>query len=122
MCGQLLDNRMHGRGTLCWPDGRVYSGDFVQNTMEGRGSLRWPGVLTEHVYTGSFKAGRFEGLGTLRYASGSVYHGHFSSGLYDGEGLFLSSSRSDAGTGGERGEDGRGRGRCAIAGTGAAAV
>ena len=99
--GQLMDDKMHGPGTLCWPDGRVYSGHFVQDQIEGQGTMRWKdafaeqhntqpdGVRHENTYIGSFHNGRFEGQGKLIFADGAIYKGCFKDGLFHGKGDFM---------------------------------
>jgi hypothetical protein len=94
--GQLLDDKMHGPGTLCWPDGRVYSGHFVQDQIEGQGTMRWKetsnnndDVDLENTYIGRFESGRFEGQGELIFSDGASYKGLFKDGLFHGKGDFM---------------------------------
>ena len=102
--GQLMDDQMHGPGTLCWPDGRVYSGHFVQDQIEGQGTMRWKEKsstsaanggasgffdCSENTYVGSFRSGRFEGQGELTFADGATYKGLFQDGLFHGKGDFM---------------------------------
>ena len=80
--GQLRDNMMHGPGTLEWPNGQIYQGNFVANCIEGEGIMRWPNKVesTEgrknghsaemNVYTGHFVAGVFHGKGELCLTNG----------------------------------------------------
>ena len=40
--GDLRDNRMHGKGTLAWPNGaRTYEGEFYEDKIVGQGKLTW---------------------------------------------------------------------------------
>jgi len=35
-------NKMHGRGSFRWPDGRHYEGQYVDDKKEGQGVFEWP--------------------------------------------------------------------------------
>ena len=40
--GSWLQGRMHGKGTLTWPDGRSFHGQFRQNQKHGFGKMEIP--------------------------------------------------------------------------------
>ena len=48
-------------GTYYWPDGRVYTGNWIHNKMEGRGEFRWQ---NGSKYIGQYYENRREGFGT----------------------------------------------------------
>ncbi|KAJ3591672.1 hypothetical protein NHX12_006804 [Muraenolepis orangiensis] len=73
--GAWLAGRMHGRGTLKWPDGRSYSGTFRDGLEDG---------------SGHWRDGQIQGYGTYRYASGEVYEGCFHDGQRHGYGMLTS--------------------------------
>ena len=35
--GAFEHGKMHGEGTLTWPNGTIFTGDFVQNEIKGKG-------------------------------------------------------------------------------------
>src|SRR6516225_9781455 len=38
---EWLGNRPNGQGTLMWPDGNKYAGQFHDGTISGQGALTW---------------------------------------------------------------------------------
>ena len=73
--------KYEGQGTLTYPDGRKYEGQFRNGLKDGSGVLTFPGGET---YTGDFTKGRMHGNGTLSYPDGQHYEGQFKNGLPDG--------------------------------------
>ena len=51
---------MHGQGTLNYPDGRKYTGQFADDQKNGFGTLTWP---DKRKYTGLWKDGKQHGKG-----------------------------------------------------------
>jgi hypothetical protein len=51
---------MHGFGTLTWPDGRKYEGQFTLDKKEGRGVFSWP---NGKQYDGQWANGNQHGIG-----------------------------------------------------------
>jgi len=49
------DGKKHGHGTYTWPDGNIYTGDFVNDFAEGKGVQKWADGL---VYEGDWKQGK----------------------------------------------------------------
>lgn len=37
-----MNNKMHGKGTFKWNDGRQYEGNYIEDKKEGWGEFRWP--------------------------------------------------------------------------------
>jgi hypothetical protein len=35
-------NEINGTGKYLWADGKTYEGEWIKNKMHGKGSLRWP--------------------------------------------------------------------------------
>ena len=59
--GQLDENyKRHGKGTLKWPNGTIYLGDWLNNKANGKGMLSFSNF--EH-YEGMFVDNKFEGEG-----------------------------------------------------------
>ncbi|KAM9851347.1 alsin-like [Aulostomus maculatus] len=92
--GGWLAGRVHGRGTMKWPDGRSYSGSFKNGLEDGYGECTIPNKLldTPDSYQGHWREGKIHGFGKYKCASGEVYEGCFSDGQRHGYGM-LSSGR-----------------------------
>ncbi|XP_038072348.1 alsin-like isoform X2 [Patiria miniata] len=85
----------HGKGTLQWPDGRKYSGQFVQGQQHGYGVYTTPSTekgIKAQVYEGEWQESCMSGYGTLRYSNGDIYQGDFNDGMRHGHGIIHSST------------------------------
>jgi len=49
---------MHGKGTLLWPDGRKYEGEFVNDKRTGKAIFHWG---DGRMYEGDFLDGKLHG-------------------------------------------------------------
>lgn len=79
-----------GYGTVSFPEGGKYTGEFRGNTFHGKGIYESAGT----VYTGDFRYGQFDGEGKMTFYNGSFYEGGFSKGFMNGEGrMHLSDGR-----------------------------
>ncbi|XP_066983934.1 alsin isoform X4 [Macrobrachium rosenbergii] len=74
--GQWFCGKLHGEGTMAWPDGRRYEGQFRQGVYQGLGRLEVPSAGGVTVYEGMWKNGKLEGKGIIRYANKDVYIGY----------------------------------------------
>ncbi|XP_033628839.1 alsin-like isoform X1 [Asterias rubens] len=84
----------HGKGTLIWPDGKKYNGQFVQGQQHGYGVYTIPSAEQNgkaQVYDGQWQESSMSGYGTLRYSNGDIYQGNFQDGRRHGHGIFHSS-------------------------------
>lgn len=72
-----------GAGTMTWPDGGAYTGQWKNGSMDGTGTMTWKDGKR---YRGSWKNGLFHGWGALGWPSGEWYEGFFSGGKMDGTG------------------------------------
>ncbi|XP_034741033.1 alsin-like isoform X3 [Etheostoma cragini] len=92
--GSWLAGRVHGRGTMKWPDGRIYNGNFRKGQEDGYGECIIPNKVLKKpdIYQGHWRDGKFHGFGKYKYASGEVYEGCFCDGHRHGYGM-LSSGR-----------------------------
>ncbi|XP_072301245.1 alsin-like isoform X2 [Eucyclogobius newberryi] len=92
--GQWQAGRVHGRGTMKWPDGRTYTGNFKNGLEDGYGECLMPSKALNKAdcYQGHWKDGQIHGFGKYKYATGEVYEGCFFEGLRHGYGM-LSSGR-----------------------------
>ncbi|XP_026231827.1 alsin-like isoform X2 [Anabas testudineus] len=90
--GSWLAGRVHGRGTMKWPDGRMYSGNFKNGLEDGYGEC----VMSNKVlnkpdtYQGHWRDGKIHGFGKYMYSSGEVYEGCFCDGQRQGYGMLSS--------------------------------
>ena len=46
---------MHGHGIFTWPDGRIYTGNYVEDKKHGFGKFVWP---DGKVYEGEWNDGK----------------------------------------------------------------
>uniref|UniRef100_A0AAQ4PAV9 Alsin Rho guanine nucleotide exchange factor ALS2 a n=1 Tax=Gasterosteus aculeatus aculeatus TaxID=481459 RepID=A0AAQ4PAV9_GASAC len=92
--GAWVAGRIHGRGTMKWPDGRTYSGNFKSGQEDGYGECLIPDKVLNKPdgYQGHWRDGKIHGFGKYKYASGEVYEGCFCDGHRHGYGM-LSSGR-----------------------------
>ncbi|XP_074515820.1 alsin-like isoform X1 [Sebastes fasciatus] len=81
--------RVHGRGTMKWPDGRTYSGNFKNGQEDGYGECIIPDKVLNKAnsYQGGWRDGKIHGFGKYKYASGEVYEGCFCDGQRHGYGM-----------------------------------
>lgn len=59
--GMFKDFKMHGKGKLFYPDGKVYEGEFKYGKPDGEGIL----IKGGKTYKGKFKNGKQEGEGVF---------------------------------------------------------
>ncbi|XP_063743764.1 alsin-like isoform X3 [Eleginops maclovinus] len=90
--GAWLAGRVHGRGTMKWPDGRTYRGNFKNGQEEGYGECLIPNkVLNKpESFQGQWRCGKIHGFGKYKYASGQVYEGCFCDDQRHGYGMLSS--------------------------------
>ncbi len=108
--GQLKDNNLHGKGTLTWPDGNEYSGDWLQGKRHGKGRLVWKNGAEytgdwkddkrtgkgtfiwvdrdEKRYVGEVKNDMFHGRGVMFYTTEDKYSGSWANGKKHGKGTY----------------------------------
>jgi hypothetical protein len=72
-----------GKGTLYYPNGTLYEGEFAKNEPNGQGVMKYANGT---VYEGSFRAGERHGKGRQSFSGGSEYEGDFINGQYQGRG------------------------------------
>lgn len=68
---------MEGHGVQFWPDGRMYSGQFVGDHKDGHGVFNWP---DGREYDGAWKAGKTHGPGTYKNKEGEKKKGEWADG------------------------------------------
>jgi len=80
----IRGNCLNGNGTIEYPDGSLYVGEFINGVAEGNG------VLTKtdgSRYEGGFKNGQYHGLGSLTAPDGFKYEGQHKNGRSHGRGI-----------------------------------
>ncbi|PKU69457.1 phosphatidylinositol 4-phosphate 5-kinase 2 [Dendrobium catenatum] len=81
--GEFVANVPHGRGKFIWIDGCMYEGEWRNGNAAGTGKFSWPSGAN---YNGEFKGGRREGYGTFIGANGDSYQGSWSADRKQGYG------------------------------------
>lgn len=70
--GQWKNGIMHGNGTMRWNDGSWYAGQWKNGKRTGYGTYRWP---NGDRYVGGWKENTMFGRGTMYYNGGRVMEG-----------------------------------------------
>ena len=85
--GEFKDGLPHGKGTLTYSDGAVYSGGFKFGKEHGIGIF----ICFAHgsKYEGEFQNGKKHGNGVYTYPDGVIYEGDWSEGKRNGLGTLL---------------------------------
>lgn len=81
--GDFRAGQFHGSGTYTWPDGSTYVGGYKNDEREGKGSLSQDGC----TYIGDWLANERAGNGTQTCDDGK-YTGQWRSDQADGQGTF----------------------------------
>lgn len=89
--GLFKSGLKHGLGTLLFPNGNCFIGEFYQSMKQGHGTLIY---ARGGEYTGQWLQDLAHGEGTCRYANGEVFQGTFANGRKHGPGV-LSLSNGD---------------------------
>ncbi len=76
----------HGKGTLRWPNGNAYFGNWVEGSMVGQGLFLY--AAENDTYRGEFFDDKKHGKGRYEFANGNFYEGHFAKDRRDGKGRY----------------------------------
>ena len=81
--GEFNDGKKSGRGRIDYGDGSSYEGEFAEDAPHGRGKY------TTHVgvYDGHIHYGHKHGRGKMTFPNGDVYEGVFNKGKITGPGI-----------------------------------
>ena len=82
------DYRRSGQGSITWPNGDSYEGDFVSDKLSGNGVYTFQ---SGDVYEGEFVEGKKHGKGKYTAFDGSYYEGDFENDLRHGKGKLVTS-------------------------------
>lgn len=100
-------NCVNGKGTMVYPSGAKYVGDFKDGRIEGVGVLHYSNqdkyygewknqqrqgkgrmvFKSGDVYFGAFLENKMTGLGKMTYVNGNIYDGEWLSGQPSGQGV-----------------------------------
>ena len=76
----------HTCGTMKWPNGDVYKGEFDYGKFQGTGTMVWASDKQYRSYVGSWQGGAIEGHGEMTYVNRDMYTGWWHSGKRHGHG------------------------------------
>lgn len=79
-------NKRSGKGTLKWPNGNVYFGQWVDSSMCGSGTFIY--AVENDVYKGEFKDDKKHGQGKYEFSNGNFYEGSFAVDKRHGRGRY----------------------------------
>ena len=82
------DYRRSGKGSITWPNGDSYEGEFVSDKLSGNGVYTFQ---SGDVYEGEFVEGKKHGKGKYTAFDGSYYEGDFENDLRHGKGKLVTS-------------------------------
>lgn len=86
--GDKLNGQKHGNGTIVYPDGSKYRGQWQHDLRSGWGEYS---DLFGDSYRGYWKSDEREGQGEAVYGTGDRYSGEWKNGKYNGAGKYVSS-------------------------------
>ncbi|XP_053121368.1 ALS2 C-terminal-like protein isoform X2 [Hemicordylus capensis] len=95
--GEWHLGKLHGQGTLTWPDGRNYVGDFQGGLEHGFGICLMPRVSEDRYdcYKCHWWEGKMAGYGICEYGNEMVYKGYFKDNMRHGFGILENPSATD---------------------------
>ena len=76
----------HGKGTLRWPNGNAYFGNWVEGSMVGIGLFLY--AAENDTYRGEFLDDKKHGKGRYEFANGNFYEGQFAKDRRHGKGRY----------------------------------
>ncbi|XP_064389423.1 alsin-like [Halichondria panicea] len=68
----------HICGSMKWPNGDCYEGEFLFGKFHGTGTMLWLSHHNRRTYTGSWRDGSIQGYGEMTYTDHTVYTGWWS--------------------------------------------
>ncbi len=84
----IAGNCTNGKGTMAWPNGDVYIGEWKDGKTHGVGTLTWSYGAK---YVGEWKDGKTHGLGKMTWYNGKFWEGTWKNGSQDMTKTFLAS-------------------------------
>jgi hypothetical protein len=87
--GEFKDNHFNGKGTFSLPDGMKYVGEWKDANWHGQGTITMP---DGGRHTGEFKNGKADGKGTRTWIDGRKYVGEFKDNRRNGRGALYTAN------------------------------
>jgi hypothetical protein len=87
--GEFRDGEKSGQGTLSFPSGATYVGGFRDDEKSGQGTYTWPSGA---MYVGEFRDDEKSGRGALTMPNGARYVGEFREDVKNGRGTLYNLS------------------------------
>jgi hypothetical protein len=87
--GEYKNNQRNGRGTFTFANGDKYVGQLMDDKLSGQGVLTF---ANGNKYVGEYKDDNFNGHGTFTFANGNKYVGEYKEGKREGQGTFTFAS------------------------------
>lgn len=84
--GERVNGVPHGKGTMYYASGNVYTGEFRNGQRNGQGEFTF--TATGERYVGEFVNDEYCGKGKFYYHAGGVYEGQFMNSERSGMGVF----------------------------------
>jgi hypothetical protein len=69
--GEFQLDKMHGHGTMTWPDGNKYVGEYKNGKRDGNGTYT---AANGDRYVGEYTNDKKHGQGTETLADGTIFH------------------------------------------------
>jgi S1-C subfamily serine protease/antitoxin component YwqK of YwqJK toxin-antitoxin module len=89
--GNIENGFPNGYGTMVWPNGDVYVGDWIKGQRTGLGVYEWS---NGDIYGGNFFEGKRSGFGILKESSGYSYEGDWKDDMKNGFGTAVFSNNN----------------------------
>lgn len=83
--GEFRDNKFSGWGTYAFASGNKYVGEFKDDKFSGQGTYFF---TSGNKYVGEFKDDKFNGQGTYIFVNGKKYVGQFEGDKFSGQGTY----------------------------------
>lgn len=84
--GQWMHDHPHGKGVYFKSNGERYEGDWEMGKRQGKGKAQWP---DGSYYIGDFRNDRADGRGVFFDTGGVRYEGEFKNGMAHGNGVLI---------------------------------
>ena len=82
--GEFRDDKCNGQGTFTFSNGDKYVGEFRDDKINGHGTHT---CSNGDKYIGEGKDGKYNGQGTYTFSNGDKYVGEFKDNTYNGFGI-----------------------------------
>ena len=84
--GEMLNDKIHGKGLLKYRSGALYEGEFVDEKRHGKGIFVWS---NGDVFEGEYQDNSRNGFGVYKYFNGDMYVGYYKNNKQDSAGIHI---------------------------------